>query len=203
MNGGSRTTKNNTGLEDCSNNLLTRLLDSANTMQDAYRPILELKHRFAKYRETLGNICFTELERLETKYPNGTGNGSANYHQPEPEPEPVPEPEPEPERLPPLTWDIIQAIEANECEYGPYIREIWESDWDYVDRRQNNTLMRATPDFASDWAYTHKDDTGTISSLSDPQHGLMMVMLKAFHYHKRHPSVQEAAKNDGHVPPPF
>jgi hypothetical protein len=189
----SRTTKNNTGLEDYTNSQLTATLDKSNTMQEVYRCHLELQNRLQKYRETLGHIALEVLNRLEVEYQKYNQNGF------EPEPEPEYEPPPPPPPPVSLTWDIYQAIEAGICPHGPYIMEIYESDWDYIDRRPNNVHMQADQWKAKDWAFTHKDDPGTIHDLSDQQMKFMLVLLKAYLYHKTHPYAQAAAN----TAPPF
>ena len=191
----NRTTKNNTGLEDFSNTQLGARLDHANTMQEVYPCHLEMQNRLSKYRETLGHMYTEVINRLEVEYQkyHQNGNGYGFVDDEEPEPAPLPPPTP----LKSLVWQNIEDIEADLCDYGPYIMEIYESDWDYIDRRPNNVHMRADQYTAKDWTNSHKDDVGTISSLSVSQHGLMMVMLKAYLYHKKHPQAQ-AADN-----PPF
>ena len=190
----NRTTKNNTGLEDYTNEQLRNFLDTAHTGPEVYRGVLEIQNRLKKYRETLGNIVFEAFITKEAEYQKYHQNGNGyGFVDDEPEPEPAAPPPPPVS----LTWDKIEAIESDICDYGPYIMEIYESDWDYIDRRPNNVHMRADQYTAKDWTNSHKDDVGTISSLSVSQHGLMMVMLKAYLYHKKHPQAQ-AADN-----PPF
>lgn len=185
----NRTTKNNTGLENLTNEQLAAALDSGNTMSDVYPCVLEFKNRLKKYHETLGRSSLKEINRLEAEYQKYHQNGNSYGFVDDEEPEPAPPPPPPPKSL---VWQNIEDIEADLCDYGPYIMEIYESDWDYIDRRPNNVHMRADQYTAKDWANSHKDDVGTISSLSVSQHGLMMVMLKAYLYHKKHPQTQAA-----------
>ena len=192
----NRTTKNNTGLEDYTDEQVTAVLDAANTMAETYPCVLELKKRIRKYRETLGNCVLADVKRLKAEYQKYNQDGFSQYYEPEPEPEPASPPPPPPKSL---TYDIIQDIQDDLCEYGPYLMEIWESDWDYKDRRTNNKRMDADQWKAKDWTITHKDDRGTIlSCLSESQWKFMMVLLKAYLYHKQHP---EAQAND--PAPPF
>jgi hypothetical protein len=122
----------------------------------------------------------------------------------EPDAEVEVEPEPEPVFKSPsasLDWEVYLAIESGIANYGPYILEIYESDWDYVDRRPNNVRMRADEYKARDFAETHKHDIGTIKNLSERQVGIMMVLLKAYLYHKTHPEVQANTSRGGLAAP--
>jgi hypothetical protein len=196
----SRTTKNNTGLEAYTNSQLTATLDKSNTMQEVYRCHLELQNRLQKYRETLGHIALEVLNRLEVEYQKYNPNGfesEAEFYETEPNPFSPPPPPPPAS----LTWEIYQSIEADICPHGPYIMEIYESDWDYIDRRPNNIHMQADQWKAKDWVLSHRSDFGKISDLSEQQAKFMLVLLKAYYYHKTHPYAQAAANNG--PPPPF
>jgi len=194
----NRHTRNNTGWENYSDSQLAAGLDSANTQPEIARCVQEMQNRLNKYRETVGHMYLEYKSRQEVEYQkyhqNGNGHGFVD-DEPKPESEPASPPPPPPKSL---VWQTIGDIESDLCDYGPYILEIYESDWDYIDRRPNNVHMRADQYMAKDWAATHKDDVGTISSLSVSQHGLMMVMLKAYLYHKKHPECQAQANA-----PPF
>jgi hypothetical protein len=187
----SRHTRNNTGLKDYTNSQLGAKLDSSTTQADIDYCVKEFQNRLSKYRETLGHIGVEVLDRLEVEYQKyHDDNGFGQYeHDEDPEPSPPPPPSAS------LTWEVYLAIESGIASYGPYILEIYESDWDYVDRRPNNVRMRADEYTAKDFADTHKKDIGTIKSLSERQVGIMMVLLKAYLYHKTHPEMQAAARN--------
>lgn len=201
-------------LEELDDDQLTSLLDRS-TVIDRGPIISELDRRSveelqatAGYIHTFGKAMLRERR-------------AAKKAQAKPEPETQPEPEPEPEpvepeytphqpyqqaapEIPPLSRAIIKEIDNGEREYSPYLQEIWESGWDYKDRRKINSPMYADQVKAKDFVWTHMNDIGkTVKDFliyedgSCPQKGMYLVIVNAYLHWKLNPGIGAEAD------PPF
>lgn len=193
-------------------------LDHVTVNDDRGRVVGEFQKRFAKYNLTHGHITRLGREYAEIKYgikiqsePELETEEPVEETTPQPEPEPVeetPQPEPEPvepeynshqssyqqatPEVPPLSLAIIKEIEIGRNEFAPYLQEIWDSKWDYIDRRDSSkpSTMYSDAITAKSFVETHKGRLGdTVDDFvyeagHSKQKGLCMIILNAYLFWK-------------------